>query len=272
MKSARTYRWITSGVLAAVVMMAFAMATEANAGDKKKAAAKKQDGAKKKATQKKKGKGGQAPKFFSDEEIFAKLDFTPEQREKFEAAQQKLQTALDKWDATPKGQKLQELQAAFEAAGTPEEKRKVAGTMGRIRQLQLERRAIEKQYEQQVLATLTPQQKATRFGYKLCNKILAGKLGKALNEDQVKKLQSHCMQAGAGIVKGSVTPARAEAQLQSLAVGLLSDEQKKKLGLRVPPKKEPAKKNNKRRNSNNKKKAQAARKKAQEAAKKKNAK
>ena len=290
MKSARMYRWITSGVLAAAVMMIFAVATEANAadrkkaGDRKKAAAKKKAGAgkkagdRKKAAARKKGKGGGSQKHFSDDEIYAKMDFTPQQREKFEAARQKLQTALDEWDATPKGQKLIELQAAVEMADTPEEKRKVAGMLGQIRGLLAERSAIERRCEPQILTTLTPEQKATRLGYKLCNRILTGKLGKALNGDQVNKLKSYCMQAGEGIVKGSVSAGRAEVQLQSLAVGMLNDGQKKKLGLRVPPKKEPKKDNKNRRRRNKKptkkqieayKKQVAAQKKALDAAKKK---
>ena len=246
-------------------MMVFAVATEANAADKKKVPARKAAAARKKAPARKKvparkGKGGKSQKHFSDDEIFAKMDFTPEQRKKFEAAQEKLQKALDEWDATPKGQKLTELQTAVEMAVTPEEKGKVAGMLGQIRALLAERRAIERRYEPQVISTLTPEQKATRLGYKLCNRILTGKLGNALNGDQVNKLKSYCIQAGAGIVKGSVSAGQAEAQLQSLAVGLLTDGQKKKLGIRVPSKKEP-KNNNNRRRSSNKKKARAARKK-----------
>ena len=283
MKSARRYQWITSGILAVVVMMAFAVATEANAADKKKAAARKAAARKKAVGRKKaaakKGKGGKSQKHFSDDEIFAKMDFTPEQRKKFEAAREKLQNALDEWDASPKGQKLTELQTAVEMAITPEDKRKVAGMLGQIRALLAERRAIERRYEPQVISTLTPNQKATRLGYKLCNRVLSGKLGNALNGDQVNKLKSYCMQAGAGIVKGSVSPARAEAQLQSLAVGMLDDGQKKKLDLRVPPKKKQNKNNNKNRRRRRKKptkkqveaykKHLAAQKKAKEAAKKK---
>jgi len=229
------------------MMISFAVATEA-AAEKKKPAAKK--AAAKKKAPRKKGKAGGSQKYFSDAEIYAKMDFKPGQREKFEAIQQKLQTALDAWDASPKGQKLLELQAAADTAGTPEEKRKVAGTMGQIRQLLAQRRAIEKRYEPQLIATLTPQQKATRLGHKLCNRILNGKLGKSLKADQVNKLKSYCMQAGGGIVKGSISAGRAEAQLQSLAVGLLDDGQKKKLGIHVPPKKD-LKKNNHNKNKNN---------------------
>jgi len=246
MKSAKKYRWITSGVLAAVVMMFLAVATDANAAAKKKTGAKKPE-AKKKASARKKGRGGKSRKIVSDEEIYAKMEFTGEQREKFEAARQKLQTALDEWDATPKGQKLTELQAKIELAGTPEEKRKVAGLLGQIRTLLAERRAIERRYEPQVIATLTPEQKATRLGYRLCNRILGGKLGSVLKGDQVNKLRSYCMQAGASIVKGSLSVGRAEAQLRSLAVGMLKDDQKKKLGIAVKPKKEKKKKNNRRR-------------------------
>ena len=224
-------------------MISFAVATEADAAEKKKPAAKKAAAAKKKAPRKK-GKAGGSQKHFSDADIYAKMDFKPGQREKFEAIQQKLQTALDAWDASPKGQKLLELQAAADTVGTPEEKRKVAGAMGQIRQLLAERSAIERRYEPEILAILTPQQKATMLGHKLCNKILNGKLGKALKANQVGKLKSYCMQAGGGIVKGSISAGRAEAQLQSLAVGLLDDAQKKKLGIHVPPKKDP-KKNNK---------------------------
>lgn len=246
MKSAKKYRWITSGVLAAVVMMFLAVATDANAAAKKKTGAKKPE-AKKKASARKKGRGGKSRKIVSDEEIYAKMEFTGEQREKFEAARQKLQTALDAWDATPKGQKLTEFQTKVELAETPEEKRKVAGLLGQIRGLLAERRAIERRYEPQIIATLTPAQKATRLGYKFCNKVLSGKLGSVLKGGQVNKLKSYCMQAGVGIVKGSLSVGRAEAQLQSLAVGLLNNEQKKKLGLRVTPKKKEKKNKNRRR-------------------------
>ncbi len=268
------------------MMLAFVVATEADAAEKKKPAVKKPAAKKKAAAAKKKaprnkGKAGGVQKQFSNSDIYAKMDFKPGQREKFEAIQQKLQTALDAWDASPKGQKLLELQAAADTASTPEEKSKAAGAMGQIRQLSAERSAIERRYEPEILAILTPQQKATLLGHKLCNKILSGKLGKALKADQVGKLKSYCMQAGAGIVKGSVSAGRAEAQLQSLAIGLLDDGQKKKLGIRVPPKKDPKKNNdknnrNRRRQNNNKKKptkqqieaykkAQAAHKKAVEA-------
>ena len=245
MKSAKRYRWITSGILAVIVMMFLAVATDANAAAKKKAGAKKPV-AKKQAPARKKGKGDKFQKNVSDEEIYAKMEFTGEQREKFDAARQKLQTALDAWDATPKGQKLTELQAKIELAKTPEEKRKVAGLLGQIRGLLAERRVIERRYEPQIIATLAPEQKATRLGYKLCNKVLSGKLGSVLKGDQVNKLRSYCMQAGTSIVKGSLSVGRAEARLQSLAVGLLNDEQKKKLGLSVTPKKEEKKNKNRR--------------------------
>jgi hypothetical protein len=236
-------------------MMAFVAPTEANAAKKDKAAEWKKKAAewkKKKAAQRKKaggkkGKRGQSQKQFSDDEIYAKMKFTPEQREKFEAALEKLRSAMDKWYATSKGQRLTELEVAADMAKTPEEKRKVADSIGELRQLQGERRTIRRQYEPQVIATLTPKQKAIRVGYKLYNKILAGQLGKELNGQQAGKIESSCLQAGAGIVKGSLSPARAEAQLRSLAVSILTDAQKKKLGVPVSPKKTSAKKNSKRR-------------------------
>ena len=75
--------------------------------------------------------------------------------------------------------------------------------------------------------------------------------------DQANKLRGYCMQAGNAVAKGSLSLGRAEAKLQSLAVGMLKDDQKKKLGIRVQPKEDKNKKNNKRNNrrrNNNKKK------------------
>ena len=266
--------WVVKAGLAIAFVLTLTVAADLGYAAKKPA----KKPAKKKAPAKKKKSNG-PKKQFSDSDIYAKMSFSHEQQQKFDAVQQKLQDALDAWDASAKGQRLLELQNAMEMALTPAEKSKAAGSMGTIRQLLAERNAIERRFEPQIIAVLTPQQKANRLGYKLCNRITAGKLGGVLKPDQVSKIQSTCMKAGVVIVKGAVSPARAEAQLQSYAIGLLADDQKKKLGLSVEPKRkpQPKKRNNRRRKSNNNKKARnnkqkaqaAARQRAQAAAKKK---
>jgi len=93
--------------------------------------------------------------------------------------------------------------------------------------------------EDETLAILTPQQKADRIGYKLCNSTTSGKLGGVLTSDQVNKIKGHCMTAGVAVGKGSVSLARAQAAMRATAVSMLTDAQKKKLGIRVEPKKKP---------------------------------
>ncbi|MDP6044987.1 MAG: hypothetical protein QGG25_05230 [Phycisphaerae bacterium] len=243
MKSARKYRTILMCVGAFLLTASFVAVPEAGAA-KKKAAARKKPAARKKQSK----KGGVKTQFTS-EDIYAQMDFTPEQQTKFDAINEKLQAALEAWDASPKGQRLADLKNAMDEAVTPTEKRQAASKGSLIRQLQTERGLIEKRFDSQFQAILTPSQKGTRLGLKLCNSITAGKLGDQLKGDQVKKLKANCMRAGAAVAKGTISPARAEAQLQSMAVGMLSDAQKKKLGIRVPPKpkKVDHRKNNRRR-------------------------
>jgi len=255
MKSVRRYRWITSGVLAAVLITVISGVQAAPKKDarKKKAANKKKAVDKKKAADKKKAKGGgrkgRAVRFYSDHEISMEFKLSPQQQVKFNEARQKLDDALAKWDASPRGQKLQELQTALEMAVTPEEKRKASGSLGEIRMLKSERSMIAKQFEGSILAALPPRAKAIRFGYRLYNRIMAGRLGQTVSSQQAGKIKSYCMQAGAQIVKGSISSGSAERRLQQLAVGTLGDDQKKKLGLAVA-KKEPERNKNRKKNNN----------------------
>jgi len=222
MKSVKQYRTIMMCVAAFLLTASFVAVPEANAAKKKK-----------------KAKTAPVKKQFSNEDIYAQMDLSDQQQTKFNAIRDMMQAALDKWDASPKGQRLTELQVADASASND----------SLIRQLESERAQVEKRFDSQLLSVLNGKQKAARLGLKFCNSITAGKLGGALKGDQVKKLKASCMQAGVAIVKGTVSPARAEARLKSIAVGMLSDDQKKKLGLRVPPKpkKVDNRKNNRRR-------------------------
>ena len=188
---------------------------------------------------------GSLAKFYSDDEINAELGLTSEQQKKFDAARQKRQDALAKWDAGPKGQKLQELeitfapelQTAVKEAAPPQEQRKAKAAIIEIRRLQSARNLIEKRFEPVVMSSLPPQAKAIRTGYKLYNKLMAGRLGEVISSRQAEKIKSYCMQAGEGIVKGSLSTGAAERRLQKLAITSLNDGQKKKLGIRVQEKK-----------------------------------
>jgi hypothetical protein len=225
-------------------MMAFTAVTDVNAADKKKGGNKKKVDKKKK---KPKRKGAAPQKQYTLSEIYAKMKFSPEQQVKFDAVQKKLQDELDKWDATANGQKLLELESAVALARTAEDKSALGNAQGQIRRLKAARAAIERRHDPLIVAILTREQKGQRLGYVLCNSVMTGKLGSVLNADQVTKVQANCKKAGVAVARGSLSSARARAALQGFAIGLLSDDQRKKVGLAVKPKKQDKKKGKRRR-------------------------
>ena len=263
MKLTKTIPWVAGCAAMAVLMILIsdAMSAESAAGERSTTARKREggerkregDGARKReggGERKREGEGvrkesGSLAKFYSDDEINAELGLTSEQQKKFDAARQKRQDALAKWDAGPKGQKLQELeitfapelQTAVKEAAPPQEQRKAKAAIIEIRRLQSARNLIEKRFEPVVMSSLPPQAKAIRTGYKLYNKLMAGRLGEVISSRQAEKIKSYCMQAGEGIVKGSLSTGAAERRLQKLAITSLNDGQKKKLGIRVQEKK-----------------------------------
>jgi len=246
MKLARMVPWVTGCVVAAMMLtlVPAAQGVEKKPPKKKKAAQKKKPRVR---------RPRQRPgRFYSDDKINLELDLTPEQQEKFNTAWQKRQDALGKWDAGPKGLKLQELLTEVAAAETPEERRKARALLGQIRRLQAERNLIARRFEPGIAAALPPKAKAIRTGYKLYNKLMAGRLGETVSHQQAEKLRAYCMQAGAGVVKGSVSIGVAERRLRQLAVASLNNGQKKKLGIKVPEKKTDRNKHRRKKNRHKK--------------------
>ena len=269
MKLAKMIPWVAGYSAMAVLLILISDATSAEraVGERRTVARKTEGGARKREGEgvrkregegmrsekgrERKARGEKSGKFYSDNEINAELGLTPEQQRKYDAARQKRKDALEKWDAGPQGQKLQELKITFspelqtavksettpKSETMPQEQRKSKAATIEIRRLQAARDLVAKRFEPVVMASLPPKAKATRSGYKLYNKLMAGRLGEVVTSQQAEKIKSYCMQAGEGIVKGSLSTGAAERRLQKLAIGLLGSGQKKKPGIRVTEKK-----------------------------------
>jgi len=179
----KRFAWLVGALLSLALLCPAVLVADAGA-DKPKKARKKRD--RKPGGQKKSSLRGEYAIMVKE------LGLDAEQQAKLKAAVEKANEARKEWQASPSGQKYKELSEARKQAAKDKDKDKLKAIMGEMKELQKQQAAIEEARRSDVLAILTPEQKAQWGGFTLYRGVMGRYKRCELTEDQTKSLRELC--------------------------------------------------------------------------------
>jgi Spy/CpxP family protein refolding chaperone len=144
--------------------------------------------------------------------IMAKvLEMDTTQTAKLTEAVEASQKALKAWDDSDSGKKYKEFEAALKKAKADKDKEKTTSLGDQIKPLAKERSDLQEAQKANIMALLTPEQKAKWAGFTVFRTVIGKYKRVDPTEDQDKQIRQLCEAAAKGMPDASDKKARGEA-------------------------------------------------------------